>query len=124
MTGAAYPEPLGRARSSQGPNAPQSPAEETAARPAGPRTDDRDDPARRGATLLVRPTGELVAQQQCYGLFQFAAIHDSVHHTMVQQKLRTLEALGQLLFDGLFDHAWTGKPDQRLWLRKVHIAEH
>jgi hypothetical protein len=35
-----------------------------------------------------------------------------------------LEALGQLLTDGLLDDAWTGKPDERMWLGDVEVAEH
>jgi len=39
-------------------------------------------------------------------------------------ELCTLKLVGQLLFNGLLDHAGTGKPDQRFRFGQDHIAQH
>ena len=43
---------------------------------------------------------------------------------MLQQELRPLEALGQLLADGLLDDAGAGESDQRPGLADVEVAQH
>src|SRR3954451_16168969 len=41
--------------------------------------------------------------------FQFRALHDRIQETMLQKKLAALKTLGQLLTNGLLNHAWTSK---------------
>ena len=43
---------------------------------------------------------------------------------MLEEELAALKALGQRLADGLLDDARTGKPDERLRLGDVDVAEH
>ena len=57
-------------------------------------------------------------------LAQLVAMHDHVDHAVRQQVLGLLEALGQLLADGLLDHARAGEADQRAGLGDVHVAQH
>ena len=51
-------------------------------------------------------------------------MHHLVHHAVLAQVLRALEAVRQLLADGLLDHARAGKADQRAGLGEVHVAQH
>jgi hypothetical protein len=55
---------------------------------------------------------------------QILALHDHVHHAVLHQELGALEALGQLLADGLLDHPRSGEPDQGLGLGDDHVAQH
>src|SRR5262249_36396653 len=55
---------------------------------------------------------------------QFAAVHDSVEHAVIEQEFRALKPLGQLLADRLLDHARAGEADQRAGFGDVEIAEH
>src|SRR5882762_9295978 len=43
-----------------------------------------------------------------------APVEDGVDHSVTQKKLGSLKVFRQLLTDGLFDHAWTGKAYQGL----------
>jgi hypothetical protein len=43
---------------------------------------------------------------------------------MLQQKFRSLKLIRQLLFNGLLDHAGTGKADQRFRFGQNHIPQH
>ena len=56
--------------------------------------------------------------------FHFAPIDHQVDHALLEQELAALKALGQLLADGLLDDARAGKPDERLRLGDVQVAEH
>src|ERR1043165_10280759 len=53
-----------------------------------------------------------------------AAVNDGVEHAVFEEELGALEILRQLLTDGLFDDAWTGKTDQGFWLGDNQVAEH
>ena len=57
-------------------------------------------------------------------LLQLAPVHDHVQHAVLEQELRALEALGQLLADRLLDDARPGEADQGAGLRHVQVAEH
>ena len=43
---------------------------------------------------------------------------------MLEQELRTLKSLRQLLFDGLFDHSGPGESNERVGFGDVYVAEH
>ena len=45
-------------------------------------------------------------------------------HAVVEQELGGLEALGQVLADGLLDHPRAREPDHRARLGQDHVAEH
>src|SRR6186713_2729370 len=64
------------------------------------------------------------AQQLRDVVMQLAAIDNRVDHTVVQQKLRSLEILWQFLSNGLLDNARAGKTDERLRLSENHVAKH
>ena len=55
---------------------------------------------------------------------QLVAMHHHVDHAVVEQIFGSLEAVGQLLADGLLDHARAGEADQRAGLGDVHVAQH
>src|SRR6476660_9510294 len=57
-------------------------------------------------------------------VFHFAARHDCVEETVLQEKLRGLESLWKLLADGLLDDARTREADLRAWLCDVQVTEH
>jgi hypothetical protein len=52
------------------------------------------------------------------------ALDDVVEHAVIEEKLGSLESLGELLLDGLFDDAGTGEADEGLGLRDVDVAQH
>ena len=64
------------------------------------------------------------AAQPGQRLAQLVAVHDHVDHAVRQQVLGLLEALGQLLADGLLDDARAGEADERAGLGDVHVAQH
>ena len=47
-----------------------------------------------------------------------------VHKALLQEELRPLEALGQLLADGLLDHPGAGEPDEGPGLGQNDIPQH
>ena len=51
-------------------------------------------------------------------------MHDHVDHAVREQILGLLEALGQLLADGLLDDARSREADERAGLGDVHVAQH
>ena len=51
-------------------------------------------------------------------------MHDGVDHAVLQQVLGALEALRQLLADGVLDDARAGEADQGVGLGEVHVAQH
>ena len=55
---------------------------------------------------------------------QLAPVDDQVEHAALEQELAALEAVGQLLADGLLDDARPGEADQRLRLGDVEVAQH
>ena len=57
-------------------------------------------------------------------VLELAPIDDHVQHAVLEEELAALEALGQLLPDGLLDDARAGEADQRLRLGDVHVAQH
>src|SRR5436190_960636 len=61
-------------------------------------------PRRRGQVLEA--AGERVLHVD--------AVDDEVDHPVLEQELAALEAVGELLPDGLLDHARPGEADQRL----------
>ncbi len=56
--------------------------------------------------------------------FQLMAMHDHVDHAVGEQIFGALEAIRQLLADGLLDHARAGKADQRTGLGEMNVAQH
>ena len=52
------------------------------------------------------------------------AVHHHVDHAMLIEIFRALEALGQLLANGLLDHARAGKADAGAGFGNMHIAQH
>ena len=61
------------------------------------------------------------ANQKC---LQLATVYHGIQHSMLKQKFAALEALRQLLSDGLLNHARAGKSDERARLGNVQIAKH
>src|SRR5262245_17690973 len=55
---------------------------------------------------------------------QVGAREHAIDEAAILQKLRSLEARGQVLPDGLLNHAWPCESDQRPWLGEDHIAKH
>ena len=53
---------------------------------------------------------------------QIVAVHHHVDHAMLIEIFRALEALGQLLANGLLDHARAGKADAGAGFGNMHIA--
>ena len=51
-------------------------------------------------------------------------VHDHIDHAVFGEIFGTLETGRQLLTDGLFDDARTGKADQRSRFGNMHVAEH
>ena len=51
-------------------------------------------------------------------------MHDDIEHPVVQQELRGLKSLGQILPERLFDHSWSGEPDYSSRLCEDCIAKH
>ena len=58
------------------------------------------------------------------GRLQLASIDDEIDEAVLEQELAALEPFGQLLADGLLDHARTGETDERARLGDVQVAEH
>ena len=56
--------------------------------------------------------------------FSSLALDDRVDHAVLEQELGALEALGQLLADGLLDDARPGEADERLRLGEDDVAQH
>src|SRR5262245_38655566 len=56
--------------------------------------------------------------------FQLSSIDDEIDEAFFEEELAALEALRQLLPDGLFNHTRPGESDQRLRFGDVQIAEH
>ena len=86
---------------------------------------ESDAHARR-ATESRRPRRRLGEEprQARDGRLQVVAMHHHVDHAVILQVLGALEAVGQLLADGLLDHPRPGKADQRAGLGEMHVAEH
>lgn len=61
---------------------------------------------------MVHRPGVQQPEYPCHGLLELTPIHDLVYHAVLEQKLRTLEALGQILTDGLLNHSRPGKANQ------------
>jgi len=57
-------------------------------------------------------------------LLETLALDDHIDHAVFEKKFGPLELIRQLLLDGLFDHARSGKPDQRLRLGNDDISQH
>ncbi len=55
---------------------------------------------------------------------QLGTRHHGVHHAMLHQEFRRLEAGGQILADRLFDHAGAREADDGTRLRQNHVALH
>ena len=85
-------------------------------------------PRREGSCepLLRRPRGvhsAHQAQQRRPASSRGPCGDDGVHHAVLEQELRALEALGQLLADGLLDDPRPGEADQRLRLGEDDVAQ-
>src|SRR5688572_25818863 len=82
--------------------------------------------AKRSSGVATRLGGGRTheAQRAGDGRLQLAPIDDQIQHAVFEEELAALEALGQLLANGLLDDARTGKADQRLGLGDVEIAQH
>ena len=76
-----------------------------------------DIAARAGALVSTRQSSASVGAQ-------LVAMHHHVDHAVLLEIFGALEALGQLLADGLLDHARARKADQRARLGDMHVAEH
>ena len=57
-------------------------------------------------------------------ILEILALHNGVQHAVLQEKLATLKALGQLLADGLFNHTGPGESDQCSRFGDVDITQH
>ena len=55
---------------------------------------------------------------------QIVPLHNVIQHTVLQEELRPLEALGKLLSDGLLNHSRACKSDQSSRLSQNQIAQH
>src|SRR5712692_8525058 len=77
----------------------------------------------RTASWWVKLAQEKVEGRGNVG-FQILAVDNGVEEAMLEQELGALETFGQLLADGLLDHARPGKADQRAGLGNVQIAQH
>src|SRR5690606_21165675 len=77
----------------------------------------RDDSVRAPSSV------QEVAQDERELLLHLAAGDDVVEHAVLEQELRALEPLGELLADGLLDDARPGEADERARLGEVHVAE-
>ena len=51
------------------------------------------------------------------------ARHDSVQHSVTQQKFSRLKTFGQLLVGSLLDYAASSEANHGAWLRQVQIAQ-
>src|SRR2546423_921203 len=69
------------------------------------------------------PTGHM-AQQLAHSALEISAMHNRVEHSMIEEELRRLKAVGQVLPKGLFDDAWSGEPDHRAGLGEDSITKH
>ena len=77
-------------------------------------------PAARRLGRCVAHEAQRAGQRRLH----LAPIDDQVEHAVLEQELAALEAVGQLLADGLLDDARTGEADQRLRLGDVQVAQH
>ena len=68
--------------------------------------------------------GRKQAAQARQRIAQLVAVDDHIDHAVGQEVFGLLEALGQLLADGLLDDAGAGEADQRPWLGDLHVAQH
>src|SRR5271165_1595809 len=57
-------------------------------------------------------------------VLEIAAMHHGVKHAVLEEKFAALEAFGQLLADGLFDHTRPREADERARFGDVQIAQH
>jgi len=57
-------------------------------------------------------------------LLKLEARHHGVQHAVLEEKFASLEAFGQFLPDGLFDHARAREADQRARFGNIEIAQH
>src|SRR5690606_21687531 len=55
--------------------------------------------------------------------FERLARNHVVDHPLVQEELRSLEALGEVLFDGLLDHTRPGERDEGARLGEDDVAK-
>jgi hypothetical protein len=72
-------------------------------------------------------TGGLLGQQAAelgQRRRDLVAVDDHVDHAVLLEIFGALEAVGQLLADGLLDHARAGEADQRAGLGDVDVAQH
>ena len=60
-------------------------------------------------------------QEQSYGVTHFTTGNDAIHHAVVSQELRSLEAIRQVLANGLLDHPGTREADEGTGLSQVHV---
>ena len=74
--------------------------------------------------LILEAFFSVHGQDLCQYILHLLTFHDPVNETVVEQELRSLESLRQLLPDRLLDDSRPGKPDQRLWLRQDNISQH
>src|SRR5262249_15570101 len=87
----------------------------------------RRSPARRHRQNLRRRPGPGLAQEPAQigeRGSQVAARYHHVDHAVIPEILGTLETVGQLLADGLLDHARSGKADERTGFGDLNVTEH
>src|SRR5678815_2880505 len=65
-----------------------------------------------------------MTQQLTDGSLELAPRNDRIHYSVLEEKLGGLESFGQLLADGLLDHARSREADHRARLGQNGIAEH
>ena len=102
-----------------------APADELLTRPytVSPLREHDCPPVSDGAAAIVLAAGE-TAKRLCERPAWIKGIDHRVEHPVGKQELRPLKPLGQLLPNGLLDHAWPGKPYQGSRLSYVEISEH
>ena len=57
-------------------------------------------------------------------IFEVSSIDDEVEEAVLQHKFCALKSWRQVLADRFTDHAWTGKPDQRIGLGNIKVPKH
>ena len=85
---------------------------------------NRQAAAAAGAARRRQTCVEAAAHSRATVRLQLMAVHHHVDHAVLLQIFGALEAVGQLLADGLLDDARPGEADERAGLGEMDVAEH